>query len=106
MKDYRQKEKRYANENTVAQTAAIISMYLSWEQDNVKNPDQIYPRKFIGVLISKVLRVNNIEFTQVHVDAIKILLDDPAEPCVLRKLRENENFDGYVFRDRMNLKYD
>jgi len=42
----------------------------------------------------------------VHVDAIKILLDDPIEPCVLRELRENENFDGYVFRDRMNLKYD
>ena len=81
-------------------------MFFDTTNNHQYDLDQIYPRKFIGVLISKVLRVNNIEFTQVHVDAIKILLDDPAEPCVLRKLRENENFDGYVFRDRMNLKYD
>tara|TARA_A100001388_G_C28763774_1_gene499394 strand:- start:1963 stop:2286 length:324 start_codon:yes stop_codon:yes gene_type:complete len=102
MRDFRHKVTKKADEVAIAETTAIICMYLSWEKEYMPKEDWI-PEEFLGYFITTVLRKHNYEFTQIHVDAVKILLKDPIDPSDIKRMIQNEEFDGYEFRKRINL---
>ena len=102
MRDYRQKEKKQADEVAVAETTALTCMYLSWEKEHMPEEAR-YPKDFLGLLITTTFRKHNYEFTQVHVDAVKILLKDPIDPNDIIRMRQNEKFDGHEYRRRLNI---
>lgn len=102
MRDFRQKEKKWADENAIAETTALTCMYLSWEKEHMSEETR-FPKKFLGLFIATVFRKHNYEYTQVHIDAVKTLLKDPINPNDILIMRQNEKFDGHEFRRRLNF---
>ena len=49
MRDYRQKEKKQADEVAVAETTALTCMYLSWEKEHMPEEAR-YPKDFFRSL--------------------------------------------------------